>query len=140
MYGDDPGIRGRSGTCGLRFLCPFGLIQELLYKVPFPKKKLWKGFTWIKYILLVVFVLMLPVVKTNAVGSGAPAFCEYICRSEHWRRNPAPFHTSGTAPCDRDIIFRENGNPGDHTGGMFEYLQVFLQSDVSAGSNLWTFE
>ena len=22
---------------------------------------------------------MLPVVKTNAVGSGAPAFCEYIC-------------------------------------------------------------
>ena len=37
-------------------------------------------------------------------------------------------------------IFRENGNPGDHTGGMFEYLQVFLQSDVSAGSNLWTFE
>ena len=55
-------------------------------------------------------------------------------------RNPAPFHTSGTAPCDRDIIFRENGNPGDHTGGMFEYLQVFLQSDVSAGSNLWTFE
>ena len=47
---------------------------------------------------------------------------------------------SGTAPCDRDIIFRENGNPGDHTGGMFEYLQVFLQSDVSAGSNLWTFE
>ena len=77
--GDDPGIRGRSGTCGLRFFMPVRLIQELLYKVPFPKKKLWKGFTWIKYILLVVFVLMLPVVKTNAVGSGAPAFCEYIC-------------------------------------------------------------
>ena len=69
-------VLGRA-VCG--FLCPFGLIQELLYKVPFPKKKLWKGFTWIKYILLVVFVLMLPVVKTNAVGSGAPAFCEYIC-------------------------------------------------------------
>ena len=69
-------VLGRA-VCG--FLCPFGLIQELLYKIPFPKKKLWKGFTWIKYILLVVFVLMLPVVKTNAVGSGAPAFCEYIC-------------------------------------------------------------
>lgn len=69
-------VLGRA-VCG--FLCPFGLIQELLYKIPFPKKKLWKGFTWIKYILLVVFVLMFPVVKTNAVGSGAPAFCEYIC-------------------------------------------------------------
>ena len=69
-------VLGRA-VCG--FLCPFGLIQELLYKIPFPKKKLWKGFTWIKYILLVVFVLMLPVVKTNVVGSGAPAFCEYIC-------------------------------------------------------------
>lgn len=131
-------ILGRA-VCG--FLCPFGLIQELLYKSQFPKKKLWKGFTWIKYILLVVFVLMLPVVKTNAVGSGAPAFCEYICPVGTLEGGiPAPFHTSGTAPCDRDIIFRENGNPGDHTGGMFEYLQVFLQSDVSAGSNLWTFE
>ena len=69
-------IFGRA-ICG--FLCPFGLIQELLHKIPFPKKKLWKGFTWIKYILLVVFVLVMPVVKTNIVGSGAPAFCEYIC-------------------------------------------------------------
>ena len=69
-------VLGRA-VCG--FLCPFGLVQELLYKIPFPKKKLWKGFTWIKYMLLVVFVLMLPVVKTNVVGSGAPAFCEYIC-------------------------------------------------------------
>ena len=69
-------LMGRA-VCG--FLCPFGLLQELLYKIPFPKKKLWKGFTWIKYILLAVFVLLLPVVKTNVVGSGAPAFCEYIC-------------------------------------------------------------
>ena len=37
-------VLGRA-VCG--FLCPFGLIQELLYKIPFPKKKLWKGFTWI---------------------------------------------------------------------------------------------
>lgn len=69
-------VLGRA-VCG--FLCPFGLLQELLYKIPFPKKKLWKGFTWIKYILLAVFVMLLPVVKTNVVGSGAPAFCEYIC-------------------------------------------------------------
>lgn len=69
-------IFGRA-VCG--FVCPFGLIQELLYKMPFPKKKLWKGFTYVKYLMLLVFVLVLPVVNTNIVGMGEPAFCEYIC-------------------------------------------------------------
>lgn len=69
-------IFGRA-ICG--FICPFGLIQELLYKIPSPKKKLRKGFTYIKYLMFLVFVLILPVVHTNIVGMGAPAFCEYIC-------------------------------------------------------------
>ena len=60
-------IFGRA-VCG--FVCPFGLIQELLYKMPFPKKKLWKGFTYVKYLMLLVFVLVLPVVNTNIVGMG----------------------------------------------------------------------
>lgn len=63
--------------CG--FFCPFGLVQELIYRIPFPKKKLWKGFTYVKYILLAVFVLLLPIVGTNAIGMSSPAFCEYIC-------------------------------------------------------------
>lgn len=71
------GVLFGRAICG--FICPFGLIQELLYKVPFPKKKLWKGFTYIKYIFLVFFVLLLPVACTNELGMGAPAFCEYIC-------------------------------------------------------------
>lgn len=69
-------IFGRA-VCG--FVCPFGLIQELLYKIPFPKKRLRKGFTYVKYLMLLVFVLVLPVVNTNIVGMGEPAFCEYIC-------------------------------------------------------------
>lgn len=71
-------VLGRA-VCG--FLCPFGLIQELLYKIPFPKKgvKLWKWLTYVKYVLLAVFVLLLPVVNTNIIGMGSPAFCEYIC-------------------------------------------------------------
>lgn len=71
------GVLFGRAICG--FICPFGLIQELLYKIPFPKKKLRKGFTYIKYILLVLFVLILPVACTNELGMGAPAFCEYIC-------------------------------------------------------------
>lgn len=64
-------------VCG--FLCPFGLLQELLHKIPSPKWKLKKAFLYIKYIVLVVFVLLLPIVVTDYMGMGKPAFCQYIC-------------------------------------------------------------
>lgn len=64
-------------VCG--FLCPFGLFQELLYKIPFPKVKLWKGFRYIKYFILIFFVILLPVLVVNYMGIGKPAFCQYIC-------------------------------------------------------------
>lgn len=67
------------GRCVCGFLCPFGLFQELLNKVPFPKFKLWRGFRYIKYFTLVFFVILLPIVATNYMGMGKPAFCQYIC-------------------------------------------------------------
>lgn len=69
-------VFGRA-VCG--FLCPFGLIQELLHKIPSPKWKLKKAFLYIKYIVLVVFVLLLPIAVTDYMGMGKPAFCQYIC-------------------------------------------------------------
>lgn len=65
-------LLGRA-VCG--FLCPFGLIQELLNKIPSPKFKLPRRFNYMKYFLLIVFVLILPV--TSELGK--PTFCEYIC-------------------------------------------------------------
>ncbi len=64
-------------VCG--WLCPFGLLQEILHKIPTPKLKLWKGFLYLKYVILVVFVLLLPIVATDYMGMGKPAFCQYIC-------------------------------------------------------------
>lgn len=65
-------ILGRA-ICG--FLCPFGLFQELLYKIPARKFKLWQPLIYAKYFVLIVFVLTLPAVLKNA----EPTFCEYIC-------------------------------------------------------------
>ena len=52
--GDELEQLGRA-ICG--WLCPFGLLQELIHKIPSPKRKLKKGFLYIKYAVLVVFVL-----------------------------------------------------------------------------------
>lgn len=69
-------LLGRA-VCG--FLCPFGLLQELLYKIPSPKKKIRKEFRYIKYVMLFLVVGMMPVLITNAMGMGDPFFCKYIC-------------------------------------------------------------
>lgn len=63
--------------CG--FFCPFGLFQELLHKIPFPKKKLWRGLRYVKYGVLIVFVIIMPIAVTNYMGVGKPAFCQFIC-------------------------------------------------------------
>lgn len=65
--------------CG--FLCPFGWLQELLHKIPSKKlstKKL-KPLTYLKYIILLLAVLLLPALAVNDVGMGDPFFCKYIC-------------------------------------------------------------
>lgn len=69
-------VLGRA-VCG--FLCPFGLLQELIGLIPLPKFRLKKIFRYLKYVILVLFVLLLPAVIGNAVGIGKPWFCEYIC-------------------------------------------------------------
>ena len=73
------GIAGRF-ICG--WLCPFGLIQELLYKIKTPKLKWTRKNSFLrfaKYIILIVFVILLPALVVDFVGVGAPAFCKYIC-------------------------------------------------------------
>ena len=72
--------------CG--FLCPFGLLQELLHKIPVSvhgkiaknRSGPWAArFRYVKYLLLVVFVIALPLLMRGDIGIGAPAFCKYIC-------------------------------------------------------------
>ena len=66
-------------VCG--FLCPFGLVQELIGKVPLKKHRLPGWMKYIKYLILVWFVLLWPWIDKlqNLFGMGKPTFCEYIC-------------------------------------------------------------
>ena len=65
--------------CG--WLCPFGLIQELLYKVPTPKLKkspVTRLLSYLKYVILVFFVFIIPITYAFK-DTPLPAFCKYIC-------------------------------------------------------------
>ena len=65
--------------CG--FLCPFGLIQELLHKIPTPKLKknrVTRVLSYFKYVILVFFVGIVPFAYMFR-NFPLPGFCKYIC-------------------------------------------------------------
>ena len=68
--------------CG--FLCPFGMIQDLLYRIPLPKlhvpHRADRLLRYLKYAVLIIFVLLMPVLTSEGpLSAGDPWFCKYIC-------------------------------------------------------------
>ena len=74
-------------VCG--FLCPFGLVQDLLYQIPVPKpgavfgsevlKKADRRARYLKYVILAAAVILLPAFAVTKSGVRPPYFCQYIC-------------------------------------------------------------
>lgn len=72
------------GVCG--WLCPAGLVQELLFKIKTKKisktKKLLRvtrKLSLLKYVLLFVLVIVFPAFYFFRDGTASPLFCKYIC-------------------------------------------------------------
>ncbi len=65
--------------CG--WLCPFGLIQELFFKIPAPKIKIspspWTRF-FIKILIFFITIIMFPLFIEEGFY-GVSAFCKYLC-------------------------------------------------------------
>ena len=65
--------------CG--WLCPFGLIQELMFKFKTPKLKkspVTRLLSYLKYVILVFFVFIVPIMYAFR-DTPLPTFCKYIC-------------------------------------------------------------
>ena len=67
------------------WMCPFGLVQDLLYKIKLgPKNKNLPGhkyLRWLRFVILAVMVILLPMLVMDVTGTGQPWFCEWICPS-----------------------------------------------------------
>jgi polyferredoxin len=70
------GVFGRL-ICG--WACPFGLIQELLHKIPSKKFSIPQKLNYIKYGFLLFFVILLPLLVVDDFGYGELWYCKYFC-------------------------------------------------------------
>ncbi len=70
------GLIGRA-ACG--WVCPFGWFQELLHRIPSKKFIGPNFFKYFKYVILIVFVFLLPAFWLDEYDGGEPTFCKFLC-------------------------------------------------------------
>ncbi len=68
------------GRMPCAWFCPFGLFQDMVFKlVKVPKLAFWRPLSHLRYLFLFLFVIILPIFVTDAAGFGQTWFCKFIC-------------------------------------------------------------
>jgi ferredoxin-type protein NapH len=67
------------GRMPCAWVCPFGLMQELIHKIPSRKFEISQALIYVKYLILALFVFLLPFLVVDQFGYGITWFCQYIC-------------------------------------------------------------
>lgn len=103
-------IAGRI-ACG--WVCPFGLLQELLYRIPVRRLTIPPSWRAGKYFILLIFVILLPAVLRLVPGAGGdPWFCKAIC-------------PEGTLSAGWPLVAMDGGETFQ-TGFLFTWKSVLL--------------
>ena len=92
-------VLGRT-ICG--WLCPMGLIQEVLYKIPVPKirkSRFTRVLSRLKYVILAVFAVAIPLWFGLSENLPVPGFCKYICPITMFLK-PASYFSFIRVKCD----------------------------------------
>lgn len=57
-----------AGRLVCSFVCPFGLVQDLIQRIPGPKFRMWRWMNWGRYLALGLLVVLLPWIFGVSVG------------------------------------------------------------------------
>lgn len=111
--------------CG--YVCPMGLLQDLIYKIKSPKAKpKLRYLKYVKYLVLALFVVILPMFAARGIsGVGQPWFCKYLC-------------PSGTIFAALPIL-AANETLRDMTGWLFVWKAAFAFALMSASVFIYRF-
>lgn len=61
--------------CG--WVCPFGLVQEMLFRIPTPKFKLPEWMRSTKYLIFIFMIVLMPMFFKNSIGMTETWFCNF---------------------------------------------------------------
>lgn len=130
-------------VCG--WLCPFGLVQDLLHKIPFVKKIKKVPFDrylrYLKYVILVVFVIAMPLLLVGESGYGKSMVLQADLSVRHTaRRYSACCKKSGTSACHRLFIWVESQHPCHSSYFIYNDIPPILQVFMSTWCDLWYFQ